>query len=88
MAPKWADVESNNVLQQMLRDIATGTKSVSDATKWADGEITRILNELTYDPVSRDVIGGPPCPWPGGPPPYPAHEPFPTSASKEVDRWP
>jgi N,N'-diacetylchitobiose transport system substrate-binding protein len=45
MAPKWADVESNNVLQQMLRDIATGTKSVADATKWADGEITRILNE-------------------------------------------
>ena len=44
MAPKWADVESSNVLQQMLRDIATGTKSVSDAAKWADGEITKILN--------------------------------------------
>jgi N,N'-diacetylchitobiose transport system substrate-binding protein len=44
MAPKWADVESGNVLQQMLRDIATGTKSVSDAAKWADGEITKILN--------------------------------------------
>jgi len=44
MAPKWADVESNNVLQQMLRDIATGKKSVADAAKWADGEITRILN--------------------------------------------
>jgi N,N'-diacetylchitobiose transport system substrate-binding protein len=44
MAPKWADVESGNILQQMLRDIATGTKSVSDAAKWADGEITKILN--------------------------------------------
>src|SRR5262249_53778003 len=44
MAPKWADVESGNVLQQMLRDIATGKKSVSDAAKWADGEISRILN--------------------------------------------
>jgi N,N'-diacetylchitobiose transport system substrate-binding protein len=44
MAPKWADVESASVLQQMLRDIATGKKSVADATTWADGEITRILN--------------------------------------------
>lgn len=44
MAPKWADVESNNVLQQMLRDIATGKKTVAEATAWADGEITRILN--------------------------------------------
>ncbi len=44
MAPKWADVESGNVLQQMLRDIATGSKSVSDAAKWADGEITKILS--------------------------------------------
>ena len=49
MAPKWADVESNNVLQQMLRDIATGKKSVSEATKWADGEITRH--------PQRDLIG-------------------------------
>jgi N,N'-diacetylchitobiose transport system substrate-binding protein len=44
MAPKWADVESGNILQQMLRDIATGTKSVKDAATWADGEITKILN--------------------------------------------
>jgi len=44
MAPKWADVESGNVLQQMLRDITTGKKTVADATTWADGEITRILN--------------------------------------------
>jgi len=44
MAPKWADVESNNVLQQMLRDIATGTKTVPDAAKWADEQITKLLN--------------------------------------------
>ena len=44
MAPKWADVESNSVLQQMLRDIATGHKSVGDASTWADGQITTILN--------------------------------------------
>jgi N,N'-diacetylchitobiose transport system substrate-binding protein len=44
MAPKWADVESGNVLQQMLRDIATGKKTVAEATAWADGEITKILN--------------------------------------------
>jgi N,N'-diacetylchitobiose transport system substrate-binding protein len=44
MAPNWADVESNNVLQQMLRDIATGKKSVADAAKAADAQITTILN--------------------------------------------
>jgi N,N'-diacetylchitobiose transport system substrate-binding protein len=44
MAPKWADVESGNVLQQMLRDIATGNKSVADAAKAADTQITKILN--------------------------------------------
>jgi N,N'-diacetylchitobiose transport system substrate-binding protein len=44
MAPKWADVESNNVLQQMLKDIATGKKTVPDAASWADGQITTILN--------------------------------------------
>jgi N,N'-diacetylchitobiose transport system substrate-binding protein len=44
MAPKWADVESNNVLQQMLRDISTGTKTVPDAAKWADEQITKLLN--------------------------------------------
>jgi N,N'-diacetylchitobiose transport system substrate-binding protein len=44
MAPKWADVEGANVLQQMLRDIATGKKTVAEATTWADGEITKILN--------------------------------------------
>jgi len=44
MAPKWADVESNNILQQMLRDIATGKKSVTEAAAWADGQITTLLN--------------------------------------------
>jgi len=44
MAPKWADVESNNVLQQMLRDIATGKKSVADAAKAADTQISSLLN--------------------------------------------
>jgi N,N'-diacetylchitobiose transport system substrate-binding protein len=44
MAPKWADVESNNVLQQMLRDIATGNKTVPDAAKWADEQVTKLLN--------------------------------------------
>ena len=44
MAPKWADVESNNVMQQMLRDIATGAKTVPDAAKWADEQIAKILN--------------------------------------------
>jgi N,N'-diacetylchitobiose transport system substrate-binding protein len=45
MAPNWADVESGNILQQMLRDIATGHKSVADAASWADGQITTILNQ-------------------------------------------
>jgi N,N'-diacetylchitobiose transport system substrate-binding protein len=44
MAPKWADVESNNILQQMLKDIATGKKTVPDAASWADGQISTILN--------------------------------------------
>jgi N,N'-diacetylchitobiose transport system substrate-binding protein len=45
MAPNWADVESGNILQQMLRDIATNKKSVADAASWADGQITTILNQ-------------------------------------------
>ena len=40
-AEKWADVEKGNVLQQMLVDIVTGKKSVADATKAADEQITR-----------------------------------------------
>jgi N,N'-diacetylchitobiose transport system substrate-binding protein len=45
MAPNWANVESGSILQQMLRDIATGHKSVQDAATWADGQITTILNQ-------------------------------------------
>jgi N,N'-diacetylchitobiose transport system substrate-binding protein len=44
MAEKWADVEKAAVLQQMLRDIVTGKKTVADATTWADGEIEKTLN--------------------------------------------
>jgi len=43
-APKWADVEKANVLQQMLVDIVTGKKSVADATKAADEQIAATLN--------------------------------------------
>jgi N,N'-diacetylchitobiose transport system substrate-binding protein len=43
-AEKWADVEKGNVMQQMLVDIATGKKSIADATKAADDEITKTLN--------------------------------------------
>jgi N,N'-diacetylchitobiose transport system substrate-binding protein len=43
-APRWADVEKGNVLQQMLVDIVTGNKSVADATKAADEQITSTLN--------------------------------------------
>lgn len=44
MAEKWADVEKAGVLQQMLRDVVTGKKSVADAAAWADGEIEKTLN--------------------------------------------
>lgn len=44
MAPKWSDVESANVLQNMLVGIATGKSSVADATKAADAKINEILN--------------------------------------------
>jgi N,N'-diacetylchitobiose transport system substrate-binding protein len=43
-APKWADVEKSNILQQMLTDIVTGKKSVDDAAKTADAAITSTLN--------------------------------------------
>jgi N,N'-diacetylchitobiose transport system substrate-binding protein len=43
-APKWADVEKTNVLQQMLVDIVTGKKTVAEATKSADEQITTTLN--------------------------------------------
>jgi len=44
-APNWADVESANVLPDMLVQIATGKKSVADAAKAADGKLTAILNK-------------------------------------------
>jgi N,N'-diacetylchitobiose transport system substrate-binding protein len=43
-APKWADVESQQVLQQMCQDIATGAKSPADAAAAADVKIAQILN--------------------------------------------
>jgi N,N'-diacetylchitobiose transport system substrate-binding protein len=44
-AEKWADVEKANILQNMLSDILTGKKSVADAAKAADAQITSTLNE-------------------------------------------
>jgi N,N'-diacetylchitobiose transport system substrate-binding protein len=44
MAPKWADVESANVIPQMLSSIATGKATVPDAAKKADEQINTILN--------------------------------------------
>jgi N,N'-diacetylchitobiose transport system substrate-binding protein len=43
-SPNWANVESSKVLQNMLEDIATGKKTVADAAKAADAQITQILN--------------------------------------------
>ena len=45
VAANWADVESSNVLQNMLESIATGKSSVADAAKAADAQITDILNK-------------------------------------------
>ena len=44
MAPKWSDVESANVLQNMLVSIASGKATVPDAAKEADTKINEILN--------------------------------------------
>lgn len=44
VAPNWADVESSNVLQNMLESIATGQATVAAAAKTADDKITSILN--------------------------------------------
>jgi N,N'-diacetylchitobiose transport system substrate-binding protein len=43
-ADKWADVEKATVMQQMLRDILTGKKTVQEGAAWADGQINTILN--------------------------------------------
>jgi len=44
VSPNWASVEKANILQQMLVDIVTGKKSVADAAKAADDQITKTLN--------------------------------------------
>jgi N,N'-diacetylchitobiose transport system substrate-binding protein len=43
-SPNWANVESANVLQDMLVSIFTGKASISSATSSADDKITQILN--------------------------------------------
>jgi N,N'-diacetylchitobiose transport system substrate-binding protein len=42
--PKWANVESGTVLQDMLVSIFSGKKSVADATQDASDAITKTLN--------------------------------------------
>ncbi|HET9170756.1 MAG TPA: extracellular solute-binding protein [Actinospica sp.] len=42
--PGWTNVESQNVLQNMLESIATGKQSVDAAAKAADTQIATILN--------------------------------------------
>jgi len=43
-SPNWANVESGNILQNMLQDIVTGKSSIADATKAADDKIDSTLN--------------------------------------------
>ena len=43
-SPNWANVESANVLQNMLVSIFTGSATIPDATKSADDKISQILN--------------------------------------------
>jgi N,N'-diacetylchitobiose transport system substrate-binding protein len=43
-SPNWANVESGNILQNMLQDIATGKSSIDAATKAADAKIDSTLN--------------------------------------------
>ena len=43
-SPNWANVENANVLQNMLVQIYTGSKSVTAAAKSADKQIEKILN--------------------------------------------
>ena len=42
--PKWANVESSTILQDMLVAIFSGKKSIPDATKTASEAITKTLN--------------------------------------------
>src|SRR3712207_3347024 len=41
---QWADVEKDGILQQLLRDVVTGKKSVADATKEAATKIAETPN--------------------------------------------
>lgn len=43
-SPNWANVESANVLQDMLVSIFTGKATIDDATKAADAKVAQILN--------------------------------------------
>lgn len=43
-SPNWANVESANILQNMLESIATGKATIADATKKADQQIDKTLN--------------------------------------------
>jgi N,N'-diacetylchitobiose transport system substrate-binding protein len=43
-SPNWANVESANVIPDMLVSIFTGKATVADATKSASGQLTQILN--------------------------------------------
>jgi len=43
-SPNWANVESANVLQDMLVSIFTGKSSIPAATSTASDKITTILN--------------------------------------------
>ncbi|HZB51407.1 MAG TPA: sugar ABC transporter substrate-binding protein [Mycobacteriales bacterium] len=43
--PKWANVESGTILQDMLVSIFSNKKSVADATRDASAAITKTLNE-------------------------------------------
>jgi N,N'-diacetylchitobiose transport system substrate-binding protein len=42
--PNWANVESGNVLQNMLESIATKKSTIAAATKSADDQLAKILN--------------------------------------------
>ncbi|MER6910185.1 extracellular solute-binding protein [Streptomyces sp. NPDC000594] len=44
LAPGWGAVEKSNVLPAMLQSIATGKKSVAEATRDADREIDAVVN--------------------------------------------
>ncbi|MER5489867.1 extracellular solute-binding protein [Streptomyces sp. NPDC002490] len=45
LAPGWTAVEKSNILPSMLQSIATGKKTVEQATEDADREIDKLINE-------------------------------------------